>query len=342
VATTILAALEQAANDESLNPQSRFYALDGIVLAKMKASDTTNVGRYLVEMQRLVDDHALGNRSKLTVQLKKMVYDASMGREGAALEALQFIDGNLAMEPSHARIAIYMAAFTLHELKHHDLVKTILEGLIEQYFDALGIQPLDLIGASGAKIAQLLPSRPEAQDDTKHLADCLDFWAKTLDKLGANPGLSRVHALKLYSVANALESVIRVGQDLADEFIGRGDAIGARQVMEQHMLPIVKGHGLLHRAFDVRSQYAVILAYCGDHEAAQAEISRLEFYAPGLDAPQRQTFENQKLLVTQLQMSSLSTQTAALAQVRAQFGKVGRNELCPCGSGKKFKRCHGV
>ena len=21
--------------------------------------------------------------------------------------------------------------------------------------------------------------------------------------------------------------------------------------------------------------------------------------------------------------------------------KVGRNELCPCGSGKKFKRCHG-
>jgi preprotein translocase subunit SecA len=22
--------------------------------------------------------------------------------------------------------------------------------------------------------------------------------------------------------------------------------------------------------------------------------------------------------------------------------KVGRNEICPCGSGKKFKRCHGV
>ena len=24
------------------------------------------------------------------------------------------------------------------------------------------------------------------------------------------------------------------------------------------------------------------------------------------------------------------------------WGKVGRNELCPCGSGKKFKQCHGV
>ena len=23
------------------------------------------------------------------------------------------------------------------------------------------------------------------------------------------------------------------------------------------------------------------------------------------------------------------------------WGKVGRNEPCPCGSGKKFKHCHG-
>jgi preprotein translocase subunit SecA len=25
----------------------------------------------------------------------------------------------------------------------------------------------------------------------------------------------------------------------------------------------------------------------------------------------------------------------------ATWGKVGRNEDCPCGSGKKFKHCHG-
>ena len=24
-----------------------------------------------------------------------------------------------------------------------------------------------------------------------------------------------------------------------------------------------------------------------------------------------------------------------------EFKKVGRNEKCPCGSGKKFKHCHG-
>ena len=25
----------------------------------------------------------------------------------------------------------------------------------------------------------------------------------------------------------------------------------------------------------------------------------------------------------------------------ASWGKVGRNEACPCGSGKSFKHCHG-
>ncbi|MFC1935150.1 SEC-C metal-binding domain-containing protein [Chloroflexota bacterium] len=24
-----------------------------------------------------------------------------------------------------------------------------------------------------------------------------------------------------------------------------------------------------------------------------------------------------------------------------RHGKIGRNEKCPCGSGKKYKKCHG-
>jgi preprotein translocase subunit SecA len=27
---------------------------------------------------------------------------------------------------------------------------------------------------------------------------------------------------------------------------------------------------------------------------------------------------------------------------RAGYGKVGRNQPCPCGSGKKYKHCHGA
>ena len=32
---------------------------------------------------------------------------------------------------------------------------------------------------------------------------------------------------------------------------------------------------------------------------------------------------------------------AAPAPVRREAAKVGRNDQCPCGSGKKFKKCHG-
>jgi preprotein translocase subunit SecA len=34
-------------------------------------------------------------------------------------------------------------------------------------------------------------------------------------------------------------------------------------------------------------------------------------------------------------------QEADLATLAAQVPKVGRNEPCPCGSGKKYKHCHG-
>lgn len=33
---------------------------------------------------------------------------------------------------------------------------------------------------------------------------------------------------------------------------------------------------------------------------------------------------------------------AKAAPVRNEQPKIGRNEPCPCGSGKKFKVCHGL
>ena len=28
--------------------------------------------------------------------------------------------------------------------------------------------------------------------------------------------------------------------------------------------------------------------------------------------------------------------------IKSEGGKIGRNTKCPCGSGKKYKRCHGT
>ncbi|HTE40828.1 MAG TPA: SEC-C metal-binding domain-containing protein [Steroidobacteraceae bacterium] len=32
----------------------------------------------------------------------------------------------------------------------------------------------------------------------------------------------------------------------------------------------------------------------------------------------------------------------ALTPFKREVPKVGRNDACPCGSGKKFKKCHGA
>ncbi|ENL0801342.1 SEC-C domain-containing protein [Salmonella enterica] len=33
---------------------------------------------------------------------------------------------------------------------------------------------------------------------------------------------------------------------------------------------------------------------------------------------------------------------AAKSEITRFFGAVGRNEPCPCGSGVKYKKCHGA
>jgi hypothetical protein len=45
------------------------------------------------------------------------------------------------------------------------------------------------------------------------------------------------------------------------------------------------------------------------------------------------------MLLAQLMQSASGLQLSARAEVRA--GKIGRNDACPCGSGKKFKKCCG-
>jgi preprotein translocase subunit SecA len=39
--------------------------------------------------------------------------------------------------------------------------------------------------------------------------------------------------------------------------------------------------------------------------------------------------------------ASAAAKPAANPADPSSWGKVGRNEACPCGSGKKFKHCHG-
>ena len=114
---------------------------------------------------------------------------------------------------------------------------------------------------------------------------------------------ARIHALKFYQLANALDSYIKVGQDLVDAFLMRNESKDARQLIEDHLLPVVLEHQLLDKVVPVRSQYAVVLAYCGEHAAAMEEFARLVPYRPGLNGKQLEELNNQMRLVARLQLA---------------------------------------
>ena len=58
---------------------------------------------------------------------------------------------------------------------------------------------------------------------------------------------------------------------------------------------------------------------------------RSERPGPALRAPQRQRMSFNR-----------GEEPAPVKPVHRSTDKVGRNDPCPCGSGKKFKKCHGA
>lgn len=135
------------------------------------------------------------------------------------------------------------------------------------------------------------------------------------------------------------------------DHVARHDFIGARQVLEQHVLPFAEHYRMLDRIVAIRSQYAVVLAYCRDFPAAEQEIERLEAYAGGFTAEQRREIDGQRALIADLRAGNGPQQRRifgpqpslpVVEQRRRLQAKVGRNDPCPCGSGLKYKKCHGL
>ena len=73
-------------------------------------------------------------------------------------------------------------------------------------------------------------------------------------------------------------------------------------------------------------------------------LSKVQVRMPEeVEAMEQQRREEAERLAQMQQLSHQDDDSAAAAALAAQTGdrKVGRNDPCPCGSGKKYKQCHG-
>ncbi|MBI1209738.1 MAG: hypothetical protein GC191_20955 [Azospirillum sp.] len=330
--------LETAAASKNTAPAQRFSAFDGLAFREFKRGDIPKVEAQLDAMRRLIGEHNLGDEDRLTLAMKSMNLAARLGDVDGVFAEIETTAKLLPEKPGHLRIFRYNAAHALGDLGQYEVCASITKELITEYYEVLDLTPDNVMGNNPDRIWPLLKKEGDHTDDLKHLADCLDLWAYALNKMGKHARLARIHAMKFYSMANALDSFVRVGQDLVDEFVARNDYIGARDVLERNVLPTVIEHKMVSRMVPVRSHYAVVLAYCGDHQAADTVMANLAPYEAGLSPEGRGELQEQRRIIAKLRRVPPPPQWEFSAPRR----KLGRNERCYCGSGKKFKFCHGA
>ena len=125
-------------------------------------------------------------------------------------------------------------------------------------------------------------------------------------------------------------------------------------VMLDHLRQVIglRGYGQRDPLQEYKSEAFALFESLIAHlrEAVTAQLMRVEIVPPD-EQPPMPVMEAHKLdpNTGEDEVARVQTAMAAAAVPAAQrdpadpatWGKVGRNEDCPCGSGKKFKHCHG-
>lgn len=322
----------------------RAKAFDGLVFNDLREGAVERALVRLDALGALVEEQKLDDRTWLDWAMKRMLALALNGDRKAALAAIETMRSRVPARPDHSRIFRYNVANVHFQLGDYRRVIEATDPLIHEYYALLGLDPDMVFGRNAPDLLPLIKQRPLPIDDLKHLADALDLHAQAVGKLGGVSPFGRIHALKFYNLAQAPDSMVRVGQDLVDEFCGRHDFVGARDLIERNLLPILNQLKLAARVIPVRSQYAVVLAYCGAFEDADEEMRRLEPYLPALSEIGRGEVLNQRRLIARLRRvgppPNVAIPTIAPWMVAAMRRPApARKGMCQCGSGRLARDC---
>jgi preprotein translocase subunit SecA len=127
-------------------------------------------------------------------------------------------------------------------------------------------------------------------------------------------------------------------------------------IMLDHLRQVIglRGYGQRDPLQEYKSEafslFEAMIAHL--REAVTAQLMRVEIVPPENQQPELPQMEAHKLDPNtgedEMAFANVSLAPAATADAAARdpknvatWGKVGRNEDCPCGSGKKYKHCHG-
>lgn len=329
--------LDQIAISPQIEPTQRFWALDGLIFADVKNGLNERLAERFDQMRRLIADHSLDSEFQATYYMKLMLHHAQFGRADLALEALSQVRDLLPDKPVERRVLQYNAATSFWQLGNREDSLQMLEPVIEEYLASMSFDLPDIAALNPEQLWKRVTGLRNADENIKRLADALELRAKLCKDMDPDQLVYRYSALNLYEMVSAVDSQIRVGQDLADDMSVRGRYDQAKQVTERFLLPLLAEHGMVDQAIGVRSQYAVFLAYCEEFEAADAEMARLMPYAAGFTERQRQEIQDQLKIIHNSKVLRAFRADGILPSI-VEDGSAD----CPCCSGKAFSACHGA
>ena len=327
--------LEGVVESGQLEPSEQFNALDGLVFHYLKLGLYSKARDYVKMMEDLIASAQLNEEDRRAFLSKKMQCQAESKDSKGVHESLRLMMEIIPNDPHHRRVLEYNNAQALWELGEIVEAESILRKLVEDYMTALELKPSHIYGENLPSIFKRLKKNADESGMVKHLADALEFHAKTLDRMGVQPTSIRIQAMKFYQIIEAFDSLTRVGMDVVDDFLAVKDNYGAKEFSEKFLMPAANKLGLPIAQIFVRSQYAVVLARCGEVTEAEEILKKLRPYYSGVDDEAREGLMENESLVKRVMARPVTRQIPLPSKV------VGRNAPCPCGSGAKYKKCHG-
>jgi hypothetical protein len=307
VLTEVLAAIRLAISTGKLSYRQQFWALDSLVYTDLNQRSDQFIRRNLFEMETLIYDNDLGDEEKNSLYIKQLLFNADMGNVTIIKELINKLSKTIKKDIRHDLVYRYTICVAWMKLDKNQKAIKLIPEIVGDYCELLGICPAEeLPGKTSEDLWEMISISNETNDDLKHLADSLDVSAMLENELNRS-NLFRIQALKLYNLCGAYDSSIRVGQDLVDGFIAKGDFIGAKMIMVDSVIPVAKRGKMIDKMISIKSHYALVLAYCKEFDKSDAEFKKLEPYESGLSTKQKLEIEHQKKLVAELKVYSLVT-----------------------------------
>jgi hypothetical protein len=340
--------LTVAVDDATLPIRDRFLALDTLVYWGIQCGDVLSVAALVPKLAELFEQTEKRKDDLARLRIKQMFL---AGINHDADLAIKVFDEACKAASDDAELLLilrYDLATILFKEGRYKIAEAEAAFLVKSYYKRLGTTPRQVFMAQQDEVYKMVKAVPDWSRLLRRLADTLELLAMVQRAQGKQSVMACMHAHKFFLMTWGLSSAVRVGQEWADEMIGFDDGEGALEVIENFVLQIVEKAQLLAYLVQVRAQRAVILAYCGRFREATDEIVRLMKFDVA-NPRMREELENQSRLIGRIVAGEipLKLKSAPFREFASKFGpmlksKLGRNDKCPCGSGKKFNRCCGA